>query len=76
MTENVVQALSRDVLCYAMQTLSNCFICAHIHDEVVIECSKDVSVDAVCELMGRTPPWANGLVLNADGYEDLFYRKD
>ena len=76
LTENVVQALSRDVLCYAMQTLSNCFVCAHIHDEVVIECSKDVSVDAVCELMGRTPPWANGLVLNADGYEDLFYRKD
>lgn len=76
LTENVVQALSRDVLCYAMQTLSNCFICAHIHDEVVIECSKDVSVDAICELMGRTPPWANGLVLNADGYEDRFYRKD
>ena len=44
--------------------------------EVVIECSKDVSVDAVCELMGRTPPWAKGLILKAEGYEDTFYRKD
>ncbi len=76
LTENVVQAISRDILCYAMQTLSSCFICAHIHDEVIVECSKDVSVDAVCDLMGRTPPWADGLVLRADGYDGIFYRKE
>lgn len=76
LTENIVQALSRDILCYAMQTLSSCFITAHIHDEVILECSKDVSVKAVCDLMGRTPPWAEGLILKAEGYENMFYRKD
>ena len=74
--ENIVQAISRDILCYAMKTLRHCFIVAHIHDELVIECSKDVSLEAVCEQMGRTPPWAEGLVLRADGYETMFYKKD
>ena len=74
--ENITQGLSRDALCYAMRTLSNMFICAHVHDELIIECSKDVSVESVCELMGRTPPWAPGLLLRADGYETKFYKKD
>ena len=74
--ENITQALSRDVLCYAMRTLSHCFITAHIHDELVIEASEGVSLDAVCEQMGRTPPWAEGLQLRADGYETYFYKKD
>nr|DAZ21833.1 MAG TPA: DNA polymerase I [Caudoviricetes sp.] len=74
--ENIVQAISRDILCYAMRTLSHCFICGHVHDELIIECSKGVSLDAVCEQMGRTPPWADGLKLRADGYECDFYKKD
>ena len=74
--ENIVQAISRDILCYAMRTLSHCQICAHVHDELIIECRKDASLDAICEQMGRTPPWAEGLVLRADGYETLFYKKD
>lgn len=74
--ENIVQAMSRDILCYAMRTLSHCRICAHVHDELIIECRKDASLDAICEQMGRTPPWAKGLVLRADGYETLFYKKD
>lgn len=74
--ENITQALSRDVLCYAMRTLSHSFICAHIHDELVIEASEGVSLDAVCDQMGRTPPWADGLILRADGYETYFYKKD
>ena len=74
--ENIVQAISRDILCYAMRTLSHCRICAHVHDELIIECRKDASLDAVCEQMGRTPPWAEGLVLRADGYETRFYKKD
>ena len=76
LVENIVQAISRDLLAYAMSTLSHCFINAHIHDELIIECSKGVSVDAICEQMGRTPPWAEGLLLRADGYETLFYKKD
>lgn len=74
--ENIVQAISRDILMYAMKTLSHCFICGHVHDELIIECSKEVSVDAICEQMGRTPPWIPGLLLRADGYECEFYKKD
>lgn len=74
--ENIVQGTARDILCYAMQTLRCCAIVGHVHDELIIECDKDVSVDAVCEEMGRTPPWAEGLVLRADGYECAFYQKD
>lgn len=74
--ENIVQAISRDILMYAMRTLSHCFIVGHVHDELIIECSMDVSPDAVCEQMGRTPPWIEGLNLRADGYETMFYKKE
>ena len=74
--ENIVQAISRDILLYAMKTLSHCFICGHVHDELIIECSIGVSLDAVCEQMGRTPSWISGLNLRADGYETMFYKKD
>lgn len=74
--ENIVQAISRDILSFSMQTLSHCFICGHVHDELIIECSKDVSLNVICEQMGRTPSWAEGLVMRADGYETEFYKKD
>lgn len=74
--ENIVQAISRDILCYAMRTLSYCFIVGHVHDELIIECEKDGSLSSLCEQMGRTPPWAKGLILRADGYECEFYKKD
>lgn len=74
--ENIVQATARDILCYAMQTLRHCAIVMHIHDEVVIEADRRMSLQAVCDQMGRTPPWAKGLQLRADGYETDFYKKD
>ena len=75
--ENIVQAISRDILMYAMRTLSHCFICGHVHDELlIIECHKRVSLAAICEQMGRTPPWIDGILLRADGYECNFYKKD
>ena len=74
--ENIVQAVSRDILCYAMKTLRCCSIVAHVHDELIIEAGPAVSLDAVCEQMSRTPPWAKGLILRADGYETQFYKKD
>ena len=74
--ENLVQGIARDILCYAMQTLKNCAIVGHIHDEIIIEADRRMSVEAVCEQMGRTPPWAKGLLLRADGYECDFYQKD
>lgn len=74
--ENIVQATARDILCYAMQTLKNGAIVAHVHDEIIIEADRRMSLSAVCEQMGRTPPWAKGLKLRADGYECEFYQKD
>lgn len=74
--ENITQAISRDILAYAMRTLSHCFICGHVHDELIIECRPEVSLDVVCEQMGRTPPWIPGLDLRGDGYKCEFYRKD
>ena len=74
--ENIVQGISRDILCYAIQTLRCCAIVGHVHDELIIECDRDVSVSAICEQMGRMPPWAEGLLLRADGYECEFYQKD
>lgn len=74
--ENAIQAIARDILMYAMQTLRNCSIVAHVHDELIIEVDRRMSLSAVCEQMGRIPPWAKGLLLRADGYECDFYKKD
>lgn len=74
--ENIVQAISRDILCYAMRTLSHCFIVGHVHDELIIETPIDADLAAICEQMGRTPAWIEGLLLRADGYETAFYKKD
>lgn len=73
--ENIVQAISRDILCYAMRTLCHCFICGHVHDELIIECSKNVDYTEICRQMSRTPPWVPGLLLRADGYETPYYMK-
>ena len=75
-TENIVQAISRDILAYAMSTLADHFILGHVHDELIIETHPEVSLRTVCDLMGRTPPWVPGLLLRADGYECNFYKKD
>ena len=74
--ENIVQATSRDILMYAMQTLRCCSIVAHVHDEVIIEAEPRMSLEAVCEQMARVPAWAEGLLLRADGYTCNFYKKD
>lgn len=74
--ENIVQATSRDILCFAMKALRSCSIVMHIHDELVIEADLRMSLSAVCDQMSRTPPWAKGLLLRADGYETDFYKKD
>lgn len=76
LVENIVQGIARDLLFYSMQTLSYCFIVGHIHDEMIIECNRDVSLEVICEQMARTPEWAKGLILRADGYECEFYKKD
>lgn len=74
--ENIVQAISRDILCYAMRTLSRCFIVGHVHDELILEVPESADLNAICEQMGRTPDWIEGILLRADGYETEFYKKD
>lgn len=76
LVENIVQAISRDILCYAMKNLREKKICMHIHDEVVIEAPEETSLEEICEVMGQTPPWAEGLLLRADGYVTPWYKKD
>ena len=76
LVENIVQATARDLLFYSMQTLSQYFIVGHIHDEMIIECPKDTKLEELCQEMARTPDWAKGLLLRADGYACQFYKKD
>ena len=74
--ENIVQAISRDILAHALSTLSHSFIVGHVHDEIIIECPKDTDLNIICEQMGQVPEWIDGLLLRADGYECEFYKKD
>lgn len=74
--ENIVQATSRDLLCYSMQALKDYNIVIHVHDEIVIEAGMETSTETICNQMSHTPPWAKGLLMRADGYETNFYKKD
>ena len=74
--ENIVQAVSRDLLCFAMRNLSHCFICGHVHDELIIECSQDVDYKSICNVMSRSPNWMPDILIRGDGYETNFYKKD
>ena len=74
--ENIVQAVSRDLLCFAMRNLSHCFICGHVHDELIIECSQDVDYKSICNVMSRSPDWMPDILIRGDGYETKFYKKD
>jgi len=73
--ENIVQATSRDLLCYSMQSLKDFNIVIHVHDEIVIEAGMESSIESICNQMSHTPPWAKGLLMRADGYETNFYQK-
>lgn len=72
---NCTQAMARDILMFAIRNMKDYRIVAHVHDEVIVECPEDVSVDSICQLMSKTPDWAEGLALKAEGYEGKFYQK-
>ena len=74
--ENIIQAVSRDILCYAMENLQDRYICGHVHDELIIECPEDTPVYEITETMAEMPDWMPGLVMRADGYETDYYRKE
>ena len=74
--ENIVQALSRDILAHALKSLKSHNIVLHVHDEIVIESPTATSLETICQQMSQTPPWATGLELRAEGFACPFYRKD
>ena len=74
--ENIVQAISRDLLMNAMRNLPGFLIAGHVHDELLIECKEDVSLDEVCKAMAHNPEWFPDILLRADGYITSFYKKD
>lgn len=77
LTENIVQAVARDLLTYAMHQVAEAGhrIVMHVHDEIVVE-TATATVDEICKLMSTAPDWAAGLPLEADGYACDFYMKD
>ncbi len=74
--ENIVQAVSRDLLCYAMRNLSDQRICGHVHDELIIECPEDMPVESITKVMSMSPEWMPDILIRGDGYETKFYKKD
>ncbi len=74
--ENIVQAISRDILAYSLKRLKELNIVGHVHDEVIIECPMEQKIDEIASLMGIAPDWMSDINLHADGYECLFYQKD
>ena len=74
--ENIIQGIARDILLHAMMNLRDYRIVAHVHDEVIIEATDDITVDEIVQKMCITPRWARGPTLRADGYECEFYMKD
>lgn len=79
LVHNCVQAIARDCLCSAMKRLTDAGykICAHIHDEVILEMPVGKgSLDDTVRIMCQNEPWNKGLVMNADGFEAKYYQKD
>ncbi|HFI0464881.1 TPA: DNA polymerase [Streptococcus suis] len=74
--ENIVQAISRDLLAYAMRMLDSEKIVGHVHDEVILESEAEQVVDDIATRMANTPDWMKDINLRADGYECDFYQKD
>ena len=79
LTENVVQAIARDCLAFAMKNIeaAGYRIVMHIHDEVILDVPEErADLGEVCRIMCQSAPWAEGLLLNADGFVGGYYKKD
>lgn len=74
--ENIVQTVSRSLLCYAMHNLPDQQICGHVYDELIIECPENAEVSSITSVMGKSPDWMANILIRGDGYETNFYKKD
>ena len=77
LTENIVQAMARDCLAEAIERLETAgyAVVFHIHDEVVIEAEHD-GLEEVTKIMCQPVDWAEGLILNAEGWTGYYFKKD
>ncbi|QGS35291.1 DNA polymerase [Corynebacterium xerosis] len=78
LTENITQAVARDLLAHALGVVADAghTITSHVHDEIIVEAPPETTVEEICQLMAETPDWAEGLPITADGFECAYYRKD
>ena len=79
LTENIVQGTARDLLANALINAANAGYDTvfHVHDEIICEVPNGYgSVDELCRLMCIKTDWADGLPLNADGFECEYYKKE
>ena len=78
LVENIVQAVARDCLVESIKRLHNkgYKIIFHVHDEIILEVSEDVTVEEIESIMSEPIDWAEGLNLTAAGFEARFYKKD
>lgn len=79
LTENIVQGTARDLLANALINAANAGYDTvfHVHDEIICEVPNSYgSVEELCRLMCIKPDWADGLPLNADGFECEYYKKE
>ncbi|SCI86481.1 bifunctional 3'-5' exonuclease/DNA polymerase [uncultured Clostridium sp.] len=78
LVENIVQAIARDILGYAMLNLKDrgFDIVMHVHDEIVVEVENNISsVEEICQIMCEENPYLKDLTLKADGFESMYYKK-
>lgn len=76
LTENVTQAVARDVLAGALVSLDRAGydVVGHVHDEVLVQ--GTYPVEEIAGVLNDLPDWAEGLPIDAAGYTCPRYRKD
>ncbi len=78
MTENIVQAIARDILgeVIVRAKLYDLDIVFHVHDEIVVEADEKTPLSLVEGIFNDEVAWARGLPLKGAGYTTKYYKKD
>ena len=78
LTENIVQAVARDILGIVIlrAKAANLNIVFHIHDEIIVEATPDQTLADVEALFSKPIDWCRDLPLKGAGYTTPYYLKD